>query len=116
MASLRDRLREWWRDAYMVRGFGFLVPGFEHQRHRDRLDFYDRLQHYVVRVYPDSWWVAVYRGVPILGESRELVQRRVGLIMEWDRVPSRFEPAIIRVGTGSGGDCRVEVGVPRGLP
>jgi hypothetical protein len=102
MARFRGRLREWWRGAYMIRGFGFLIPGFERQQLRDYYDFYDRLQHYVVRIYPDNWWVAVYRSVPIVGESPEELRARLRILMERDGVPKEFEPAMLRVGTGNG--------------
>jgi hypothetical protein len=81
----------------MVRGFRFLIPGFKLRAMTDHSAYYDRLQRYIVGIYPDDWWVACYRGIPFFGGTAEEASRRLRQAMRLDGTPEEFAPRPTRI-------------------
>ena len=93
MPSPLGVLREWWREAYLGRGFGFLIPGYRSalRRGQDRLErLYGRLS----VAYPEGWYIAVYRGIPIVAPSREGIENSLRRLLDRDSIPRWFLPDI----------------------
>jgi hypothetical protein len=99
MPSLRQRLREWWRTAYGVRGFGFLVPGFRRQRERDAESYFlDGIWKFAEGVYPDGTYVAVLRGQLVTASTPQELLTRLQIIMERVGIPGPYLPVMHLLG------------------
>lgn len=89
MTGGRGRLGRWLNDAYMVRGFEILLPGWIRVLRGDRGRLARRAEA-LAEELPDGWWVAMCLGTILSAPSPSELEAAVLARFEKWEIPSHF--------------------------